>query len=122
MLVFTRTPDAALTSLVKQLDQLITSQPDSKLASFVCVIDDDVKIAEEAARDLARKNALKHVAVTVPVDHKNGPEAFGISPDAEVTLMCYKGTEVQANYAFAAGELNAAAMAKVMADVAKMLP
>ena len=41
----------------------------------------------------------------VPEDAKNGPPDFKIAPDADVTIICYKGGMVQANHAFAAGQL-----------------
>ena len=43
-----------------------------------------------------------------------------ISKDAEVTVLLYTNFEVKANHTFRKGELNPAAISKVVADVAKI--
>ena len=42
----------------------------------------------------------------IPEDVENGPPEFKISPDADVTVVCYKGGQVKANHAFAKGGLS----------------
>jgi hypothetical protein len=112
-MVFARKPDAALTSLVKHADK--------KLSGFVNVIGEDRDALEAAAKKLATDNKLDNLPVTVPVEFEDGPKDFGVNPKAQVTVMLYVGRKVVANHAFAAGEFDEKGVAKVLADVPKIL-
>ena len=63
----------------------------------------------------------KNIAVVVPNDFANGPDDYKISPDAEVTVLIYKGGKVAANHALAKGALNKDSIKKIIADTATIL-
>jgi hypothetical protein len=120
-MVFSRKSDAALTSLVKQLDEAISKHADKKLSSFVNLLGDDREALESQAKQLAEKNKLENVPVVVPVEFEDGPKNFGINPRAEVTVLLYSGLKVVSNHAFAPGKFDEKGVKAVMADVPKIL-
>ena len=120
-MVFARKPDAALASLVKQLDEVLAKHEDKKLSSFVNLLGEDREALEQQAKQLATKNGLKNVAVVVPVEFEDGPKNFGIHPQAEVTVMLYKNLKVVANHSFGSGKFDQKAVAAVLSDVPKIV-
>jgi predicted RecB family nuclease len=120
-MVFARKSDAALTSLVKQLDEALAKHADKKLSTFVNLLGEDREALEAEAKQLAEKNKLQNVPVVVPVEFEDGPKNFGINPKAEVTVMLYKGLKVVSNHAFAPGEFNEKGVEAVLADIPKIL-
>lgn len=121
VMVFARKPNAALASLVKEIEKKVEENADKKLASFVNLLGDDREAAEAAAKKFVEANKVSKVAIAVPVEYENGPADFGINPKAEVTVMLYVGTKVKANHAFAEGKLDKAGIKAVIDDVAKIL-
>jgi hypothetical protein len=57
----------------------------------------------------------------VPSDAEYGPKNYGISPEADVTVIIYRDGKVAANHAFAPGKLDAQGISAVIADTAKIL-
>ena len=51
------------------------------------------------------KHDLKKIAFVVPNDNENGPPKFNISPEADLTVVCYKASTVKANHAIPKGGL-----------------
>ena len=120
-MIFARKSDAALASLVKQVDTLVAEHADEKLSAFVNLIGEDRDALEADAKEFAAKNKVANIPVVVPVEFENGPDNFGINPKAEVTVMLYKGLKVQANHAFGPGQLKKKNVSDVLADVPKLL-
>ena len=120
-MIFARNSDAALASLVKQLDQALADHADKRLKSFVGLLGDDREALEADAKQFSADNEVQHVAITVPVEFENGPADFGINPEAAVTVMLYRGAMVQANHAFGEGDLNEEGIAAILADLPKIL-
>ena len=69
--------------------------------------------------DAAQKRNFKHVVLSI--DAPAGPEGFKVAADADLTVVLYKEHDVKANHAFRKGELTAAACAKIIADLPKIL-
>ena len=55
------------------------------------------------------------------IDNAAGPKAYNIAKDADVTVLLYTDFEVKANHSFRKGDLNDAAITKVVADVSKII-
>ena len=104
-----------------QLDNLLAKHADKKLSAFVNLLGEDQETLETAAKDFAADNKIENVPIVVPVEFTNGPDNFGIHPEAEVTIMLYVGRKVKANHVFEAGKLNKKGIAAVIADVPKLL-
>ena len=120
-MVFARKSDAALTSLVKQLDEVLPTHADKKLSTFVMLLGADREALEAQAKQLAEKNNLQNVPITVPVEFEDGPKDFGVSPQAEVTATLYVGRKVITSHAYGAGKFDQKAVDAILADVPKIV-
>jgi hypothetical protein len=74
---------------------------------------------DKALTKLAADQKLTKLILSI--DNPAGPEKYKIAKEAEVTVLLYREFEVKANHAFRAGELNDAAITKVVADVSKIV-
>ncbi|RLT18710.1 MAG: hypothetical protein DWI27_04160 [Planctomycetota bacterium] len=106
VMVFARSADDKLAKFLLKLEEEIEEHQDSKLSAFVNMIGTDEESMKKAAADFVAKHGIKRVAFVIPEDVANGPENFNIAPDADLTVICYKGGEVKANHAFASGGLS----------------
>jgi len=60
---------------------------------------------------------------SLPPDQAAAAEVVdGVPKDADITVVLYTKRTVKSNYAFRKGELNADAIAKIVADIPKILP
>ena len=106
VMVFARTGDEKLAKLLKKIEEEVEEHQDEKLMSFVNMIGADAESLKKATEEFAAKHGITRIAFVVPEDAKDGPADFKIAPDADVTVVCYKGGEVKANHAFAKGGLS----------------
>jgi len=120
-MIFARKSDAALASLVKQVDALVAKHADKKLSSFVNLLGEDRDALEADAKKFAADHKIANVPLVVPVESEDGPANFGINPKAEVTVILYNGMKVKANHAYEAGKLDKKTVAAVLDDVSKLL-
>ena len=104
-----------MTSLVKKLD----AEGAHGLKSFVVYLSDDEKLPEEL-KSYAAKIGLKNTILAV--DNVTGPQSWTIAKEADVTVVLYNKRNVEANHAFADGKFDAKGVAKVLADLPKILP
>jgi len=118
--IFTREITDNLTSLVKQIDEKIDANSDKKMAGFVVLLTDDPDASEPKLKELAKKHNLEKTPLTV-FEGLAGPEPYKIAKEADVTVMMWVGGEVKVNHVFQKGQLNKAAISKVVKDTAKIL-
>jgi hypothetical protein len=127
VMIFTRGADKNVAALVKKLDGAIAAsaadEKDAKkqLAGFVNLLGTDRESLEAQAKEFGAATKAENVPVVVPVEFENGPEDYGINPEAAVTVIVAKDSKVTANHAFAKGDLNEKAIAAVLADVEKLV-
>ena len=118
-MIFAREVSDSLTSLVKKIDAATASNSKAKMGSFVVFMSEDEKLGD-TLKTLATKESIKQTIFTI--DNPAGPKAYNVAKEADVTVVLYNNRKVMANYAFKKGELNAAAIEKILADVPKILP
>lgn len=106
VMVFARSADEKLAKLLKKIEEEVEEHQSEKLVSFVNMIGTDSDSLKKASAEFAAKHGIKKIAFVVPEDTKDGPPEFKIAPDADVTVVCYKGGQVKANHAFAKGSLS----------------
>jgi hypothetical protein len=97
VMVFARKSDATLASLVKGLDEAVSKNSEKQLKAFVNILGADKDKAEATAKALATETKSANVPLVVPVEFENGPDNYGISPSAEVTVLLCVGGKVKAN-------------------------
>jgi hypothetical protein len=118
-MIFAREITDGLTSLVKKIDDATDKHNDCRMGSFVVFCSDEEGL-EKKLKDLADKEKLKHIVLTI--DNPAGPKSYEIAKDADVTVVLYTQQNVKANYAFKKGELKDADINKIVSDVSKILP
>jgi hypothetical protein len=106
VMVFARSADEKFAKFLKNLEGELEEHADEKLTAFVNMIGTDEESLKKAAADFVAKHDIKRIAFVVPTNAENGPDNMKIAPDADVTVVCYKGGEVKANHAFAKGGLS----------------
>lgn len=106
VMIFARTGDASLAKLVSELEEEIKEHEEEKLSGFVNMIGGDADALKAAAAKFVKDNGVQRMAFVVPEDAENGPGNLNIAPEADLTVVCYKGGKVQASHAFKKGELN----------------
>jgi len=118
-MVFAREPSDALFKLAAALDAATVKNRAHAMGSFVVFLSDAEGLDQRLAA-AAGQRGLKQIVLSI--DPPAGPEGFQVAREADVTIVLYRDFEVRANHAFRKGELNDQAIAKIVADVAKILP
>lgn len=118
--IFAREITDDLTSLVKQIDEKISSHKDEKMAGFVVLLTDDPDAAEPQLKELAEKQKIESTPLTV-FDGVAGPPQYNIARSADVTVMMWVGGKVKVNHVYEKGKLDKAAVAKIVKDTAAIL-
>ena len=121
VMVFARSADEKLAKLLKKVEEEVEEHQSEKLTSFVNMIGTDADSLKKTAEEFVAKHGLKRIAFVVPDDAKDGPPDFKIAPDADVTVVCYKGGTVTANHAFAKGGLSDEKIDAVVAASCKLV-
>jgi hypothetical protein len=117
-MIFAREVSDSLTSLVKKIDAETAKNSKAKMGSFVVFLSDDEKLSDKL-ESLAKKEGIKKCVLSI--DNPAGPKGYNVAKEADVTVVLYNNRKVVANYAFKKGDLNDAAITKIMADVPKIL-
>jgi len=118
-MVFARETSSSLTSLVKKLDAATQENTKNKMGSFVVFLNDEEGL-QTKLKDLVTKEGLKKIILAI--DNPAGPQGYGVSKDADITVVLYVNRTVKANHAFKKGELKDADIEAIVKDVAKILP
>ena len=117
--VFARNLTPQVKSLIKQLDQKTVKNAGKEMVSFAVFCSDNEKLGEEL-KTFAEGEKISKLVLSI--DNPTGPTKYKISSDADVTVVLYEAHEVKANHAFRTGELNDAAITRVVSDVKKIVP
>ena len=124
-MIFAREATPAVAKLLKQLDDATVKNAKAEMGSFA-VFCSGADGLDKALTKLAAEEKLKSLILSI--DNPAGPKGYNFAKEADVTVVLYKTIDqkdgfsqiVQANHTFRKGELNDAAIAKVLADVAKI--
>jgi hypothetical protein len=120
VVVFARTPDAALGKLVKQIDQAVIEHRKAELNGWVTFLSDDQPALDPKIVAWAREHGIGEVPLAVFED-ADGPPTYKIARDADVTVMLFVNQRVTANFAFRTGELNQDRVAEILREITKLL-
>ena len=117
--VFTHKLDKNVTSLIKQVDAQVEKNKDKKMKAFVVLLTDDPDKAEVSLKQIAEKNDIKNVPLTI-FDGVLGPLDYKLSPKAETTVLMWVKSDVKVNYAFA-GKVDGKSIESIVHDTDKIL-
>lgn len=104
VMVFTRSTDAKVIALVEKLDAQLKQHEDAQLRAFVNMLGDSKDAATDSVKKLASAAKATHVPFVVPNEFENGPEDYGISPKAEITIIVANEAKVVANHSAASAK------------------
>ena len=121
MWVFARHTDEALAGLVTKLDHLVAISSLKQAAALTAIVGDDPDAIRAGVRQFADDYRIEHVILTMPKRHDIGDRQLRLADEAEVTVMIAKDRKIVANHAFAAGQLDVAAIEKILADFKSLL-
>jgi hypothetical protein len=121
VIIFCRSLSPALGKLTAKMDAAVLENKKAELRSWVTLLAKDQTDEDAAVRAWAKKYALRVVPVGVFEDVE-GPPAYRIHADAEVTVLLSVKQKVVVNHAFKKGELTDAKIAAIVADMKKILP
>ena len=117
--VFTRTTDdKEFVELVKQLDAKVGK--DKKMKAFVTVLTNDQEGAKKALKELAKKENIKNVPLTV-YETPAGPDSYKIAKDAEITVLMWNNSTVKVNKSFGKDEMCEMCVKDVVASTDKLM-
>jgi lysophospholipid acyltransferase (LPLAT)-like uncharacterized protein len=115
-LVFSRSTGKPVAELIKKLDATVAKAGQEKMGAAVIFLSSEDNIKDTVGnmqKELGNKN------VSLAVDGPKGPEAYKVSPDADVTVIIYNKKKVLANHSF--DKFDNAAVEKVSASISKNL-
>jgi hypothetical protein len=115
--VFAREITPALTMLVKKLDEATGTHAKAEMGSYVVFLNKEPSL-QAAAKELAKKEGIKH---TILSSIDVAPKKYAIADAADVTVLLYVNSKVQANHAFKKGEFTDKSIAAIVGDVAKIV-
>ena len=117
VVVFARKPSEALGKLVNQIDKAVADHKKDDLRAWVTFVSKDQVALDAELLKWGPKHAVKLTPLGVFED-PDGPPAYRLGKDAEVTVILFVKRKVTANFAFRPGELNDEALAEVLKALA----
>jgi hypothetical protein len=117
-MIFAREMSEPLVRLIAKIDAATAQHRDQRLGSFVVFLNRQADLAARL-QEVAKTQSITHTVLSI--DHPRGPDGFNVAEAADVTVVLYEDFDVKANHAFRQGELNDAAVEKIVADLPKIL-
>src|SRR5258706_11601658 len=119
-MIFAREASDSLTSLVKKLDAATAKNSDAKMGSFVVFCNDDEDLKDKL-KDLAKKEHLEKIVLSIDSPAGPEPEIYKVAKDADITVILYDKRDVKVNKAYKKGEFSAKDDDGILAGVEKMI-
>lgn len=117
-MIFAREPSDMLVALLTKIDAATAANANQELGSFVVFLSDQENLADRL-NQIAKQHSLQHIILTI--GEPQGPDGFDVAQEADVTVVLYREFQVKANHAFKTGQLSEESIAKILADVPKIL-
>jgi hypothetical protein len=117
VIVFARTLSAPLAKLARGLDSALSKHKKAELRAWVTFLHEDQSAFDAKVVAWGKKHALRNLPLGVFED-LDGPPAYKLTREADVTVILYVKQKVVRNFAFRTGELSDARIA----DVLKAIP
>lgn len=115
-LVFARNTDKPVAELIKKLDSAVAKAGQEKMGAAVVFLSSEDNIKDVVSK-MQTENGIKNVSLAV--DGPQGPAAYKIAKEADVTVIIYNKKKVLANHAF--DKFDDTCVEKVKASLTKVL-
>jgi hypothetical protein len=119
VMIFAHEPSPALTTLIKKLDEATARNGDAELRSCVIFCSKEKGMARKL-HTLVKEAGVKKTVLALEAE-PDGPEAYKLSREADVTVLLYSQLYVKANFAFRKGELTDKDADKILAALPAIL-
>jgi hypothetical protein len=119
VMIFAREVSTPLTSLVKKVNEETNKNSTAKMGSFV-VFCSDAENLDKQLKELAEKEKLDKTILSI--DNPAGPKGYEVAKEADITVVLYTKKKVEANFAFKKGQFKESDIAKILAELPKILP
>jgi len=106
VIVFARDTGGDVPALLAALDKTVAQHEEAGLKGLLTLIGEDAGVLKDEAEKVAVKTAAKSIPVVVAKKTQTGPESYKIAPDAEVTVILAKDSQVVSNHSFEADEID----------------
>jgi hypothetical protein len=116
VIVFARSLSEPLGKLVRGLDAALAKQPAAELRAWVTFLGDDQPALDPQIVRWGQTNGIRQVPLGVFED-LDGPPAYRLGREADVTVLLAVKQKVVANFAFRPAELTDARVAEVLKAV-----
>jgi len=120
VIVFARSLSDPLGKLAHQLDKALNENKDSELRAWVTFVSDDQTSLDPKVVRWSQKHATGNVPLAVFED-VDGPPAYRLARDADVTVLLSTRQQVVANFAFRPGELTEERVNEVLRALARIV-
>jgi hypothetical protein len=120
VMVFTRKSDDQVEGLVKKLDKAVEKNSEKQLRAFVNIVGESRSDAETCAKQMAKDTSVENVPIVVPEESANGPDNYGINPDAVVTVIVAVDGKVVASHGYSSAP-DSDDIKQIMQDVHKAI-
>jgi hypothetical protein len=117
VVVFARELSEPLGKLVAQLDKAVADHKKEEMRGWVTFLSEDQPTLDGKVVEWGKKHAVRTMPLGVFEDAQ-GPPAYKLAKDADVTVLLFVKRKVVANFAYRSGELTD----EKAADVLKALP
>jgi hypothetical protein len=118
-MIFARELSQPLVKLIARIDAATGKHKGQDMGSFVVFLSDKEELKSQL-EETAKEHKLEHIILST--FDPAGPEGFKVANSAAVTVVLYESHKVQANHAFAKGQLTDKSIEAILADVPKILP
>ena len=119
--IFARDLDEKTVELIKKVDQKVEKNKDAQMSAFVVLLTDDPDAAEKQLQEVAEKNKIKNVPLTI-YPGIAGPPKYDLSEKADLTVLMWVKSDVKVNHALAEQEqLDQKKIEQIVADTDKIL-
>lgn len=118
--IFTRNIDENVTKLIKEIDASVAANEDKQMRAFVVLLTDDPDAAEPKLAEIAEKNKIEHVPLTI-FDGKVGPPDYKLAEDADLTVLMWVKSNVKVNKAFSEGKFGKDSVKSIVTETEKIL-
>ncbi len=118
--IFTRSMNADVAKLIKDLDAVVGKNKDAGMGAFVVLLTDKPEAEAKNLKQAAGKLGIKHTPLTV-FENANGPSKYKIAKGADITVMMWVESDVKVNHAMKVADLNATSIAKIISDTKEIL-
>ncbi len=123
IIVFTRKLNQPVAKVLSSIDQFISKEsktPDKQVARSWLTVLGEKTVVLDALTTWAKEQGLKKIPVGI-FDDADGPPAYKIKPEAELTILLFKQKKVMANFSYRAGEFSDKELSVIGAACKKLI-